>query len=75
MQTSAKAEDYKGALFHGEQLMKNVLHPAKFIFTVRIFKSFHASETDPAKRRVSTKLWKYTTPLKINIFDDVKGLF
>lgn len=78
MQTSAKAEDYKGALEPWRTAYEECPASSKniYIYGPRIFKSFHASETDPAKKKeyLDKVMEIYDNRLKNKYFsDDVKG--
>ena len=77
MQTSAKAEDYKGALQPWVYTYQNCPASSKniYIYGPRIFKALHAAETDAAKKKehLDKVMEIYDTRLKYYGKDDAKG--
>jgi tetratricopeptide (TPR) repeat protein len=78
MQTSAKAEDYTGALKPWMSVYENCPASSKniYIYGPRIFKAFHASETDAAKKKeyLDTVMGIYDSRIKYYGKDDAKGM-
>lgn len=77
MQTSAKAEDYKGALQPWIYTYENCPAASKniYIYGPRIFKALHETETDAAKKKeyLDKVMEIYDTRLKYYGEDDGKG--
>lgn len=77
MQTSAKAEDYKGALQPWVYTYENCPASSKniYIYGPRIFKALHDAETDAAKKKqhLDKVMEIYDTRLKYYGQDDDKG--
>ncbi|MFA7492467.1 MAG: hypothetical protein WCZ43_03000 [Proteiniphilum sp.] len=77
MQTSAKAEDYKGALKPWVYTYENCPASSKniYIYGPRIFKALHAAETDAAKKKehLDKVMEIYDTRLKYYGEEDAKG--
>ncbi|MDR2815752.1 MAG: hypothetical protein LBB62_03515 [Proteiniphilum sp.] len=77
MQTSAKAEDYNGALKPWMSVYENCPASSKniYIYGPRIFKTLYASETDAAKKKeyLDKVMEIYDTRIKYYGADDAKG--
>ncbi|MDR0421501.1 MAG: hypothetical protein LBH72_00615 [Proteiniphilum sp.] len=78
MQTSAKAEDYNGALNPWLLVYENCPASSKniYIYGPRIFKAFYTSETDAAKKKeyLDKVMEIYDSRIKYYSKDDARGM-